>query len=296
MYDTTLGRFLQRDRAGFISGMDVYQYALGNPLEWRDPLGLLTDAAYESRYGLTPAIARGGSMSPVGSVMGSTFVARGCTNGRTAEGCDVRFTFDKAYVGSYVYSQTNKATYGAYVKISVSLDPQKCCDCEQLRLIQIVRFTRMVGTELETVAPDTAIRRKRAGWDSNDAPSRGWMIDKPDVGNSAFLDLPSSNPNTNSVTGENGGPAILRDAPGVSGVGAATDTGRDFYTCAICVNGRNPGRVLACVHWGFYVLGQTVSFVPATPEASCQVPPEFEHALNRWESLPGKLNTNLERE
>jgi len=38
-YDAVKGRFLQRDPIGYIDGMDLYEYARGNPLVWADPFG-----------------------------------------------------------------------------------------------------------------------------------------------------------------------------------------------------------------------------------------------------------------
>lgn len=40
MYSPALGRFLTRDPAGYIDGLNLYQYVLGNPLAYIDPWGL----------------------------------------------------------------------------------------------------------------------------------------------------------------------------------------------------------------------------------------------------------------
>jgi RHS repeat-associated protein len=39
-YSARLGRFLQRDPLGYFDGMGLYQYAISNPANWIDPLGL----------------------------------------------------------------------------------------------------------------------------------------------------------------------------------------------------------------------------------------------------------------
>lgn len=39
-YSPVLGRFLQRDPLGFVDGLSIYEYALSNPTNWADPLGL----------------------------------------------------------------------------------------------------------------------------------------------------------------------------------------------------------------------------------------------------------------
>lgn len=42
MYSPTLGRFLQRDPAGYVDGMNLYAYVQNNPLKYLDPMGLTT--------------------------------------------------------------------------------------------------------------------------------------------------------------------------------------------------------------------------------------------------------------
>ena len=39
-YDPTTGRFLQKDPIGREGGLNLYGYALGNPIKLSDPLGL----------------------------------------------------------------------------------------------------------------------------------------------------------------------------------------------------------------------------------------------------------------
>jgi uncharacterized protein RhaS with RHS repeats len=40
MYSATLGRFLQRDPAGYVGGLNLYAYVRNNPLRYLDPEGL----------------------------------------------------------------------------------------------------------------------------------------------------------------------------------------------------------------------------------------------------------------
>ncbi|MCG8550069.1 MAG: hypothetical protein MI799_06685, partial [Desulfobacterales bacterium] len=41
MYSAELGRFLQRDPAGYVDGLNLYAYVLNNPLQYTDPDGLM---------------------------------------------------------------------------------------------------------------------------------------------------------------------------------------------------------------------------------------------------------------
>nr|WP_320015639.1 RHS repeat-associated core domain-containing protein [uncultured Desulfobacter sp.] len=46
-YSAELGRFLQRDPAGYVDGLNLYVYCLNNPLRFTDPDGLMARAAYD---------------------------------------------------------------------------------------------------------------------------------------------------------------------------------------------------------------------------------------------------------
>ncbi len=47
MYSAELGRFLQRDPAGYVDGLDLYVYVLNNPVMYVDPMGLTTRSTDE---------------------------------------------------------------------------------------------------------------------------------------------------------------------------------------------------------------------------------------------------------
>ena len=47
MYSAEIGRFLQRDPAGYVDGLNLYAYVLNNPLRFTDPDGLMAKAAYD---------------------------------------------------------------------------------------------------------------------------------------------------------------------------------------------------------------------------------------------------------
>ena len=50
MYSASLGRFMQRDPAGYVDGLNLYTYVLNNPLGYTDPRGLMAKAAWDNRH------------------------------------------------------------------------------------------------------------------------------------------------------------------------------------------------------------------------------------------------------
>jgi RHS repeat-associated protein len=54
---TKLGRWPQPDRAGFVDGPNLYQYALSNPATWKDPSGLVTAIGLARQVGQIAAEA-----------------------------------------------------------------------------------------------------------------------------------------------------------------------------------------------------------------------------------------------
>jgi RHS repeat-associated protein len=65
-YSPTLGRWLERDPAGYVDGMGLYEYVRGGPIAAVDPRGLWTDEQLEARYSRreTPASAREPPLRP----------------------------------------------------------------------------------------------------------------------------------------------------------------------------------------------------------------------------------------
>ncbi len=52
MYSAKLGRFMQRDPAGYMDGLNLYAYVRNNPIIFTDPEGLMTKAAWDYTTGL----------------------------------------------------------------------------------------------------------------------------------------------------------------------------------------------------------------------------------------------------
>ncbi len=66
MYSATLGRFLQRDPAGYVDGMCLYAYVMNNPLKYLDAWGLMgvfSNSSLESYKESKSAYDKGGKGS-----------------------------------------------------------------------------------------------------------------------------------------------------------------------------------------------------------------------------------------
>ncbi len=154
---------------------------------------------------------------------------------------------------------------GVYVKIEVGINDKRYCGrCTPLRLLQTIRNTkRNTGSDLVTADPGDATRRERSGWSDASAPSRGWRVDRLTSATNPFYTAGS-----NAVAGSETTPAILYDAPG--DWSTDTNSGKDFFTCAVCEDASSRKRVAGCVNWGYYINNSgDISFLPATPVASC---------------------------
>jgi len=282
-YDPGKGRFLQRDPLGYVDGMNLYEYVSGNPVGWSDAFGLVTDAEFEALAGVDDAI-KNGKMTADAAINGKEFSAKGCVGNKD---CNIGFKFEKAYTGTYRYRAAGKDVKGVYVKISVSFDQAKCCKCDKVRYIQVLRNTVKQDGKLVAADPGSEIRRQRSGWADPKAPSRGWRLDQLVSSKDPFY--PGHSANTGNATK----PAELYDSPGQWA--EDKNKGSDFHTCVICVNDKVKGKVLGCVHWGYYIDGAgKIAFEPNPPAASCDYPQEFRDSVERWSGINGNENPNLD--
>jgi RHS repeat-associated protein len=89
-YDPALGRYLSRDPAGFVDGLNVYLYVRGNPINRIDPLGLSKEPSIWTRLGgawrmvgglaeASLGVAAMATTSPtvVGAALGATALVHG---------------------------------------------------------------------------------------------------------------------------------------------------------------------------------------------------------------------------
>ena len=153
-----------------------------------------------------------------------------------------------------------------------------------------MRNITAISGQVTTAEPNSAIRWERSGWADPAAPSRGWRIDELDNGNSPFYVSSRFYGNHGSSTLA----ARLRDSPG----DWTTDRnrGKEFRTCAVSYH---PGRatLLASIDWGYTIdeRGQ-VSFYPQRPTALPGAPPQFRHAVRRWDAIEGNIPVGLRLE
>ncbi|MEP7300235.1 MAG: DUF4157 domain-containing protein [Caldimonas sp.] len=240
-----------------------------------------TDAAVEAGTGAGTGITSG-TLTTVPGVHGTQFDAANCFG---VDGCNVHFTFEKAYKGIYPYAAAGGTNVrGLYVKI-VARPDDNCWSCNHLEMIQVLRNTTMTAGAMVTAEPDSDMRRRRAGWADPAAPSRGWMVDTTDTGRNPFY--------SQTWVGQSGDfrtPAILWDTPGHWE--SDRNAGRDFQSCLICVNGSS--RIsLGCVTWGYYTdAAGAIAFQPQ-PAASCSATTQLRDASTRWDSLPDHQDIDL---
>ena len=240
-----------------------------------------SDKDFEDAYGITKAITDK-TMLPVDGVDGKAFVAKGIAG--HADGT-VTFTFDRAYIGTYLYGDGGKKVKGVNVAISVAL--ANCGEHKEVKLIQVLRnFTKKDG-KVVTADPKYDVRRQRSGWNDDKAKSKGWRVDGNDEDTTPFYV-------SGEIYGNDGSDkeaAKLRDIP------ADWDTdknvGKEFRTCAVSYAG-GKGTVLACVDWGYYIddAGKA-SFYPAKPTAYAGAVTELTDAAARCDGIAGNTNANL---
>ncbi len=244
------------------------------------------DAAFESGSGLDTAIASG-TMSADG-IMGQTYMADNC---RGLFGCNVGFNFEKAYKGTYPYSAAGRDVKGVYVKIASVYDHSICGSCDSIRLIQTVRnIKRGTGGGIETADPNNPTRQARSGWSDPAAPSRGWRVDRLVSATVPYYGVASFS----VQNGSSSQPAILWDAPG--DWSTDTNAGKEFQTFFVCETNSGANRVtIGGVNWGYHINSAgDISFLPATPIATCGASQELQDSSQRWDGIAGNQATGID--
>jgi hypothetical protein len=134
-----------------------------------------------------------------------------------------------------------------YVKMSISLEGKKPCDCKEVKILQIVRqYTRLNG---QAVPWESKTRNSNSGWAQaallGAAVSQpGWMLDiLPESTDPYYGDHNIGTPKR---------PTTYWDAPGLKKEKAGF--GREFYTIAICSQGDKDEKrkILGYIHWMHY--------------------------------------------
>lgn len=239
------------------------------------------DGTFEAGTGLTAALTDG-RMTQDG-IQGTNLVIE------VANDYKLEFKVSKAYKGVYPYASAGRDVKGVYIKIEAHYtNLGDAGRCRSLQLLQVVRNVRP-GAEggVELADPGTAVRRERSGWGDEDAPSRGWRVDRVSSATDPIY--------TNGWSGDNGNentPAILWDAPG--SWADTTGAGKDFHTSAVRTKADGSKDVLASINWGFMIDGSgNVAFSPSPPTAQQGNPQATEDAATRWDSIDGNTDTGI---
>jgi hypothetical protein len=206
-------------------------------------------------------------MNTVTGINGNSFPAKGCMG---KADCVVTFRFDKAYSGKRLVPQWNNTFgLGMYVKLSVDIDQKKCCGCEEVNVIQIVK----------------TYRKNEKG---EPVPIQDWGVDSLNK-NPYYID------ETSGVVGTGGNPALLYDAPvtEVLAGGGHKNVGKAFWSCAVCKNKGQKDKIVACVGWGYYINPKgDLEFTPPTP--ACGAAKPVPGAINDWNGKPGNIQVDWE--
>ena len=117
-YDPELGRFLSEDSAGFVDGMNLYEYATGDPVNFFDPLGL-------------------GSKS--------------CKISGSIE-FDASSKIQKI-TGEFLKAFGLKFTVGGGVKVEIKACEQKCCEGDTTRTVTFEEFSVEANLKMEYGGP-----------------------------------------------------------------------------------------------------------------------------------------------
>ncbi len=249
-----------------------------------------SDADYEGATGLDKALAGANpTMASDTDVEGKSFEADGAFG---QAGCKAKFEFARGKKGTYPYQAAGgRTTKGVYVKIKASFDKTKCeAKCAEVKILQVRReYTKDGAGAKVTADPGSPQRRERSGWKADGsgptsgAASPGWLVDSGD-------NKPFYGPGFGAGLAENGStdtPSTERDAPGhfdESPQGTKTkNIGKEFRTCAVCVNPGAKAKIIACLNWGYYIdKDAKVGFDPKPPTASATPPQEAKDALDRF--------------
>jgi hypothetical protein len=175
---------MSQNPLGFDAGdANFYRYLANDPANSTDPSGLEDEKALEAQFEMASGVA---------NAIDKTLTKVPLTEkqltlpGKTTQGDSITFTFEKAYVGSWMYKLGRvkpEEVAGAYIKLRIDVNTKAF---DEIRVIQVVRNVKMVqksGTkdQYEYVAqrPDAGFRRGIADWDNPQARSPGWGVDKP---------------------------------------------------------------------------------------------------------------------
>ncbi len=301
MFQPNLGRWLQEDPIGFAGGdQNLYGYESNNPASEIDPFGLqiappVTDEdELLAKVGDLKAAMSDGRMSKVDAIMGKSYPVKTELNGVKGE---VKFTFEMAYTGSYLYRGGNpKAkgvdSSGGFVKIL--MEAGKGFNCEKLRIVQSEVYTATVGGSDNPVRPGGLTREqlKLAGWDLKSPTSgdyQGWHIDAAKKDISPLVDTPKHT----AVTGVGGKPAILWDYPTYP-TSDYKGKGKQYVTTLLCeCDDGNKGTKLvplASVEWGWSADADG-KITLKTPVPLKGIPDWSKAALRRWKAVRGGTGT-----
>jgi len=171
--------------------------------------------------------------------------------------------------------------------VTITFNPTKNCDCEEISYIQAIRFIKDDGTTMPVPGfhpdPETGYAIDRFpgrtspyyGYDNEGNPLRYPIFDE----NGQFKEWTTQvSPGATSPEIK---AAILRDRS----QNTVGDFTHKFLSCIICKTGNDVDTVYGCLEWGFKAVNWKVQKLPRTHHDKPTA--EFEAAATQWNSFDG---------
>jgi hypothetical protein len=269
----------------------LYSYVSASPLNTNDAIGLEDVAAFDvdkwlKETGLGTAISK--KTMTQSDLMGKSYITSDSCCAEKAE-CKLTFKLDSAWEGVYTAPITDDTNAGVYVAINATI-PEGCCECDELRILQVAREYTLVKGKRQSGKPGGLLRPGLAGSGDDKATNQGWFIDfnkriEKDVPGALLKDTVGYEPYFGDAAG--GRTAVkLWDPPGKPP--GTKDIGGEFYTCVVAYSKEKAGgKVVGCLHWGYYIDSKGVPKLAMEGDApaSCNTPSELTSAIDRWNAF-----------
>ena len=274
-YDPVTGRWPSRDPIGENGGENLYSFVINSAVNRVDYVGLLDVGALEEEFGIRDAI-NSKTLKP-------DPVYHGWSGKKTCGKCTAKFTFNKAYKGTYKYLKRH-ATYGVYVHLKGELVNTESKYCKEPKVLQFVKTIRDKDGSKATALPTNKVPITN---------SHGWRVDGNRSAASGYAD-------DTRYADVRGNQFELFDPPGDGYMGH--QKGKRLLTCISAICKTKSGsygkrRIVACVEWGYMPIRSkgrviTTKFAPSPPILHCGNSPMIQKEIEGVDSVAKRWREN----